>query len=369
MRLAFLGGDWISLTLPARLKDLVKEIQIVSVGGPTETTLWNICYPIGSVDPAWKSIPYGKPIANTRYYVLNEALEHCPVWVSGQIYCAGVGLAKGYWQNEEKTRTSFIYHPPTSERMYSTGDLGRYLPDGNIEFLGREDFQVKIGGYRIELGEIEAALVRYPTVRAAVVMAVNKPLGNNCLAAYVVLEESGTGNTVDELESFLKEKLPPHMMPSTFVFLDALPLTPNGKIDRRALPQSSQGVTEAETFELPRNPVEQVLARIWIKLLGLERVSIHNNFFRLGGNSLLAVQLISQVRHAFEIELPLHRLFESPTIAELAQSIDIVRLAPTAIGTNAILDLDAEAVLDPQLFPPSPHHPIIPSTHYPITSS
>lgn len=367
LRLAFLGGDWISLTLPDRLRSIVESIEIISVGGPTETTLWNICYLIEAIDPAWNSIPYGKPIANTKYYVLNEALENCPVWVNGHLYCAGIGLSKGYWQDEKKTRASFIHHPQTGELLYRTGDMGRYLSDGNIEFLGREDLQVKIGGYRIELGEIEAALVRHPAVRNTVVVTVNQLPGKNYLAAYVVLEESATA-TVDELESFLQEKLPPQMVPSTFVFLNALPLTANGKVDRCALPQPNLGITElTQTSELPRNPVERVLMGIWGKLLGLEQINIHDNFFRLGGNSLLAVQLINEIRRTFEIELPLHHLFESPTIAELAPTLDTIRLTePTATSQETLLDLKAEATLDPTIIPPSPPPPLPPSSSFPL---
>jgi len=189
LRWAFLGGDWLSVTLPDRLQTLIKDVRVVSVGGPTETTLWNIWYPVKTVDPTWKSIPYGKPIANTKYYVLNEALEDCPTWVPGELCCAGVGIAKGYWRNEEKTCASFITHPRTGERIYRTGDLGRYLPDGQIEFLGRVDYQVKIGGYRIELGEIEATLKQYPGVRDAVTVAVTEAGQSRQLVAYVVPEK------------------------------------------------------------------------------------------------------------------------------------------------------------------------------------
>ena len=187
------------------------------------------------------------------------------------------------------------------------------------------------------------------------------------MAAYVVLEESATA-TVDELESFLQEKLPSQMVPSTFVFLNALPLTANGKVDRRTLPQPNLGITElTQTSELPRNPVERVLMGIWGKLLGLEQINIHDNFFRLGGNSLLAVQLINEIRRTFEIELPLHHLFESPTIAELAQTLDTIRLTePAATSQETLLDLNAEATLDPTIIPPSLPHPLTPFPSLPL---
>lgn len=186
LRWAILAGDWIPVSLPDRLRALVNGVQIIASGGPTETTIWDIWYPVGQVDPAWKSIPYGKPMANARYHVLNDVLEPCPVWAPGQLYIAGKGVARGYWRDEEKTQAQFITHPQTGERLYRSGDMGRFLPDGNIEFLGREDFQLQIRGYRVELGEIETALQQHPAVRAAVVNAVGELRGHKRLVAYVV---------------------------------------------------------------------------------------------------------------------------------------------------------------------------------------
>ncbi|NMF62567.1 non-ribosomal peptide synthetase (plasmid) [Brasilonema octagenarum UFV-E1] len=186
LRLVMLSGDWLPLTLPGQIQNLFGKVQVVSLGGATEASIWSILYPINTVDPAWKSIPYGCPMTNQRFYVLNKALEPCPVWVPGQLYIGGIGLAKGYWQDDLKTQSSFIIHPRTGERLYKTGDLGRYLPDSNIEFLGREDFQVKINGYRIELGEIEAMLEQHPLVNHTVVMAVGETRENKQLVAYIV---------------------------------------------------------------------------------------------------------------------------------------------------------------------------------------
>jgi len=189
LRLAIMGGDWLPVSLPNRLKTLLPEVQILSIGGPTETTIWNIGYLIEEVDPNWKSIPYGQPMANAKYYILNEALEDCPIWVPGEMYCAGVQLAKGYWRDVEKTNAKFTTHPRTGDRIYRTGDLGRYLPNGNIEFLGRVDFQIKIRGYRIEAGEIEAALTQHPAIKDAVVAAVGESRESKQLVAYVVPEQ------------------------------------------------------------------------------------------------------------------------------------------------------------------------------------
>jgi epothilone synthetase B len=186
LRWVIMSGDFIPVDLPDRLRELIKGVDIVGAGGPTETTVWDICYPIGEVDPTWKSIPYGRPLANAQYHVLKDTLEPCPVWVPGELYIAGVGLARGYWRDEERTQASFITHPKTGQRLYRSGDMGRYLPDGNIEIMGRKDLQVKIRGYRIELGEIEAALAQHPAVRAVVVRTVGEQAGDKRLVAYVV---------------------------------------------------------------------------------------------------------------------------------------------------------------------------------------
>lgn len=186
LRLAMLSGDWLPLSLPDQIRTLFKDVQVISLGGATEASIWSILYPIEQVDPTWKSIPYGRPMRHQHFYVLNEVLEPCPVWVTGQLYIGGIGLAKGYWRNPEKTNASFIIHPRTQERLYKTGDLGRYLPDGNIEFIGREDFQVKVNGHRIELGEIEATLQQHPSVKEVIVTAVGESRENKQLIAYVV---------------------------------------------------------------------------------------------------------------------------------------------------------------------------------------
>ena len=186
LRLVILAGDFIPVTLPERIRRLFRNAKVVSSGGPTETTIWDIDYPIERIDPTWKSIPYGKPMANAAYYILKETLEPCPDWVFGEMYIGGVGLARGYWQDEQRTGDRFITHPQSGERLYSSGDIGRFLPDGNIEIAGRSDFQVKIRGYRVELGEIESMLRQHPSVRDAVVQAAGESATNKRLVAYVV---------------------------------------------------------------------------------------------------------------------------------------------------------------------------------------
>jgi len=343
LRLVLLSGDWIPLTLPDAIRDLNNTIEIVSLGGATEASIWSIFYPIAALDPTWKNIPYGKPLTNQHFYVLNEALEPCPIWVSGTLYIGGIGLAKGYWRDEEKTRASFIVHPETGKCLYCTGDRGRYLPDGNIEFLGREDLQVKVRGYRIELGEIEAALGQHPSVQVALVTALGEQQSHKRLVGYFVPHPEAVP-TPDELLNFLSNKLPSYMVPSILIELDKLPLSPNGKVDRRALPAPDQIEPEsAITFVEPRTPTEKRLAGIWAEVLDIERVGIHDNFFfQLGGNSLLATQVMTRIREAFQVELPLRHFFESPTIAHLAVAIaeQLALASNSTMLTQALAELE-----------------------------
>jgi amino acid adenylation domain-containing protein len=271
--------------------------------------------------------PIGRPIANTQIYILNSHHQPVPINVPGELYIGGVGLASGYLNLPELTKEKFIpipysLLPAPCPLLYKTGDLARYLPDGNIEFLGRIDNQVKIRGFRIELGEIETALTAHPQISEAVVMLREDIPGKKRLVAYVA-ETLHIKSQQNILRDFLKQELPEYMVPSVFVFLDALPLTPSGKIDRRRLPVPSVS-HDLESFVPPRTPTEENLAQIWQEVLGLEQVSIHDNFFECGGHSLLATQVISRLRQNWKIELPLRRLFEKPTVAQLAASIDLL---------------------------------------------
>jgi hypothetical protein len=277
------------------------------------------------------SIPIGRPIANTEVYLLDSKLSPVPIGVAGELYIGGDGLARGYLNQPELTAEKFIAHPFTKKdgaRLYKTGDVARYRSDGNIEFLGRTDHQVKVRGYRIELGEIESALAQHPEVREAVVLARvedshDYPSTGRRLVAYVVPRRE-PAPAITELKNYLKQKLPPFMIPSAFVLLNTLPLTANGKIDRRALPAPDQSRPEIEeSYVAPRTPEEQLLAEIWAEVLKLEKVGIHDNFFELGGHSLLATQVISRVCRVFKREISLRVLFERSTIAELANEIEV----------------------------------------------
>ncbi|MGB3533919.1 MAG: amino acid adenylation domain-containing protein [Microcoleaceae cyanobacterium] len=562
LRLVLLSGDWLPLDLPNRIRNRLNiNTEIISLGGATEASIWSILYPIETINPNWKSIPYGRPMANQRFYVFNKALEPSPMWVTGQLYIGGIGLAQGYWRNSEKTNQSFIVHPQTQERLYKTGDLGRYLPDGNIEFLGREDFQVKINGYRIELGEIESTLKQHSAIQEAIVTTTGETVNNQQLVAYILpkeqpnlsgvnqiefklqqpglrskeatqpsielpkpqlnealtqaylqrqsyrkfleqpislqefsqfisclmqikfensplpkyrygsagslypvqtycyfkpnssseitpgiyyyhpaehrliliqenseidsqiyginqsifeqatfalflignfnaitpiygdkskefcLLEAGymsqllmetapkheiglcpigtldfesieelfnlepnqillhsfvggsidaawtkqwlspetpqkTESIVEKLREFLRQKLPEYMIPQNYMILDQLPLTANGKIDRKGLPKFNNilAQTQAE-YIAPQTELQKKIVEIWQKALNLEKIGIKDNFFNLGGNSLLATQVLSQMRQTLQIEISIRRFFETPTIADLELDI------------------------------------------------
>jgi pyochelin synthetase len=343
LRLALLSGDWLPLGLSDRLKALVPNVQTISLGGATEASIWSILYPVQTVDPSWKSIPYGRPMANQHFQVLNELLEPCPVWVPGQLYIGGIGLAKGYWRDEAKTTTSFITHPLTGERLYRTGDLGRYLPDGNIEFLGREDLQVKIGGYRIELGEIEAVLMQHSAVRQAVVTVAGEQSTYKRLVAYVVPEWE---ISLEELRCFLGDKLPDYMLPSVFLFLDALPLSANGKVNRRALPSPDGLLQLAVTYVAPQNEIEQGIATIWQEVLDLEKVGVNDKFFEIGGSSLLLTKIYSNLKKVMPDAvqyLSIVDLFNYSTVRSLAQYLSANQTASSLQQQSAESDKELAA--------------------------
>ena len=298
--------------------------NLIHVYGPTETTTFATFYPVKGVRRGDRTIPIGRPIANTQIYILDRQLRPVPVGVVGELHIGGDGVTRGYLNRPELTKEKFIANPFSADprsRLYKTGDSARYLPDGNIEFLGRMDNQVKIRGYRIELGEIESVLDQHPAIQSSVVAVREDAPGDKQLVGYVVPRTGGSFDVV-EARKYLKEKLPEYMLPSAFVTLNELPLTPNGKIDRRAFPAPDQNrAAWKDVYHPPRTPIEETLAGIWAELLKLDKVGIHDNFFDLGGHSLLATQVISRMRNAFSIEVPLRQMFDAPTIAEMATII------------------------------------------------
>jgi acyl carrier protein len=309
-------------------KTLVERVY--DLYGPSEDTTYST-YALRSLGgPA----TIGRPIANTRTYILDRSLSPVPIGVPGELYIGGAGLARGYLNRPELTAEKFVPDPFSQmegERLYRTGDLCRYLPDGNIEFLGRLDHQVKIRGFRIELGEIESVLLDHSSVREAVVVAREDGSDQKRLVAYVAGDEGAIDIPV--LREHLRSKLPEYMVPSAFMVLESLPLSSNGKIDRKALPApdaSSIIGSQSGEYSAPRTPVEEALCEIWREVLHREQVGIHDNFFELGGHSLLATQVISRIRKTFDVELPLRALFEHPTVAALAMQLQLLSRAGAA---------------------------------------
>ncbi len=330
LRLVFLSGDWIPVGLPDQLRAVFPGINVISLGGATEATVWSNYYPIGEVDPRWPSIPYGKPIQNAQYYILDDALCPCPIGVPGHLYIGGICLSMGYINDAELTCQKFIPSPfvgtgfiasEPGARLYKTGDLARWHADGNMEFLGRDDSQVKIRGFRIELGEIEAVLRQHPSVEHAIVQAYGDIPKDRRLIAYIV-PHKGQTTTDTELHTFLQKYLPEYMVPAAFLFLDMLPVTSNGKLDRRKLPAPDfSAVQQSNPFVAPRDAEELQLSLLWEEVLQVSPISITANFFDLGGHSLLAVQLMARVEQQFDQQLPLALLFQEATIEHLAAAL------------------------------------------------
>jgi tyrocidine synthetase-3 len=322
LRLVFLSGDWIPLPMPGILAAAFKGVKVIALGGATEAAIWSNYFPVERVEPHWVSIPYGKPIPNAAYYILDEFLNPCPPGTAGDLYIGGECLASGYLGDEVLTAAKFIPNPFTpGEKMYKTGDLARWFSQNNpdMEFLGRKDSQVKIRGYRIELGEIESRLLAQKNIEEVVVTARGEAGGDRYLCAYYVADRVLSAH---RLSRFLAETLPDYMIPPYFVKLEKMPVTPNGKIDRKALPEP---VFTGETGEYtpPGDEIEKKLARIWSQILKIdkEKISINADFFQLGGHSLSATTLVAAIHKELSVKLPLTRVFQLPTIKGLAQCI------------------------------------------------
>ncbi|MDB6019360.1 MAG: hypothetical protein JWR19_3849 [Pedosphaera sp.] len=322
LRQILTGGDVLSVPHVKKALACLNGCRLINGYGPTENTTFTACHAIPLSFGGAGSVPIGRPISNTQCYVVDEYLQPVPLGVPGELLVGGDGLALGYLNRPELTAEKFITHPFSDEpgsRLYKTGDLVRYHSNGNLEFLGRIDLQVKVRGFRIELGEIESVLSRHPLVRECAVLAREDQPGAKRLVAYVVAQQSpGPGS--NELRRFLGDKLPDYMLPSVFVFVTALPLTANGKVDRRALPAPDSGRPDLEVkYVGPRNPMEQELTTIWEGVLGVEPVGMEDKFFDLGGHSLLAVRLLAQVEKKIGRKLPLAAVFQAPTIEQMAK--------------------------------------------------
>jgi amino acid adenylation domain-containing protein len=317
LRGIMMSGDWIPVDLPGRIRNVAPNARQISMGGATEGSIWSVWYPIEEVQHSWSSIPYGRPMANQRWYVLDDDQRPLPIGVAGDLYIGGIGVARGYRARDELSRERFVTDPfVTNGRMYKTGDRGRWLPDGNLEFLGRLDSQVKISGYRIELGEIEAHLLRAEGVRDAAAIVYVTPAGERALAAVVV--PRGDACDVDALRSGLKLHLPAYMVPNTILATREIALTENGKVDRKALAELVKNASlNVGGDSLPRDDVERRLVEIWTDLLETPNVGIHDDFFALGGHSLRATQMIARVNEEFGVALPVSVVFHARTASDL----------------------------------------------------
>jgi amino acid adenylation domain-containing protein len=332
LRRVFCSGEALPHELQERFFARLPDVELHNLYGPTEAAV-DVTYWACRRGDERLTVPIGRPVANTQIYVLDNRMEPVPVGVAGELYIGGVQVGRGYAGRDDLTAERFVPDPFSSTsgaRLYKTGDLARYLPDGAIEYLGRIDHQVKMRGQRIELGEIEATLDQYADVAQSVVtMREDKP-GDQHLVAYVVPRRADL--SAKELKEHLSKQLPSYMVPSVFVFLEVLPLTSSGKIDRKRLPAPEQSDIQQVTYVAPRTQTEKVLAGIWAEVLGLEQVGIEDNFFDLGGHSLLAMRMVSRVLQEFSVELPLRELFAAPTIAGLSLRIE----APRARGASVL---------------------------------
>jgi len=319
-----IGGENLVAESLLLWRKFAPAVRLINEYGPTETVVGCCTYEVKADDPASGSVPIGRPIANTQLYILDRYMNPVPIGVIGELYIGGAGVARGYLNRPELNKERFLADPFSSQagaRLYKTGDVARYRNDGILEYLGRIDNQVKVRGYRIELGEIEATLASDPRVKSCAVLVREDEPGNKQLVGYVVPRE-GRSPTPEDLRQFVKQKLPEYMAPAHFVFLDSIPLTTNGKVDRKALPAPSyEGVSAAREYVAPRTETEKALADIWAKLLKVERIGIHDDFFDLGGHSLMAMRAVSQIGEMYEVNLPLAVLLEAPTIAELAKKL------------------------------------------------
>jgi amino acid adenylation domain-containing protein len=319
------GGDVLSQTHVQNVLRKLPACQLINGYGPTEGTTFSCCYSIPSDQDCNSSIPIGYPIANTRLYILDGFLELVPIGQVGELYIGGSGVARGYFKRPDLTAEKFLPDPfstLTGERLYKTGDRARYQPDGKIEFLGRIDRQVKIRGFRIEPDEIERSLVKHPEVQEALITTQKDASGNTFLASYL-LTKPQTQPSTKELRAFLMKSLPDYMIPAVFLHVTSWPLTSNGKIDRAALPApvlGRSGIDEA--LIQPQTPTEEIIATIWMNVLGLAEVGIHDNFFELGGNSLFATQVTVRIRDWFQFDTTSRSLFLHPTIALFAQKLE-----------------------------------------------
>jgi amino acid adenylation domain-containing protein len=323
LRYCVCSGETLPVDLATIFREQIPQATLINLYGSSEVAADVTCYEVRNTD-GLATVPIGRPIANIKIYILDSHLQLAPVGVPGEIYVGGEGLARGYLNRAELTAEKFVAHPfsrSSGARLFRTGDIGRYLPDGNIEYRGRRDHQVKVRGFRIELGEIEAHLASHRQVHRAVVIECDDERGDKQLVAYVCA--AGETPATNELRAHLRRKLPDYMIPAAFVLLEALPLTASGKVNRLALPRPDRAqLATREDFVAPRTPTEEILAGVWADVLNTEDVGVNDDFFALGGHSLLLAQLAARISESFQLDLPLRDLFEAPTVARISERIE-----------------------------------------------
>lgn len=325
LRLVMMSGDWVPVSLPGRIRNLFQNVEIVALGGATEGSIWSNHFEIPEIVPEdWKSIPYGKPLANQKYYVLDQNMEDCPDWVPGTLYIAGDGVAQGYLNDNEKTEEKFVVLDRTGERLYCTGDVGRYWNEGNIEFLGRLDNQVKINGYRVELGEIEAALRRIQGITEAFVFFKRDNAIEDICA--VLVEEKRYRDRIDKFyKEMLKKDLPIYMIPTEYIKTNAIPLNSNGKKDIHKIlivaEKNRKPIFKKNNNCKQLTQLQEQLLAIWREVLKIENIDINDNFFEIGGNSIQAIQITNQMTEKIGCFMDIGKLFEYPTISKIERYI------------------------------------------------
>ncbi|MDI6103009.1 amino acid adenylation domain-containing protein [Actinoplanes sp. NEAU-A12] len=361
LRLAFLGGDWVAVSLPERARRLAPGLRMVVMGGATEASIHSTVHEVHDVDPTWTSIPYGRAMANQQVLILDQDGQPAPVGVAGELHLGGVGVSRGYLRRPGLTAERFVPHPyagrfpdvPAGARIYRTGDLARYRLDGEVELLGRLDHLTKIRGFRIEPGEVTSALLTHPAIDEGVVVC-RTDTGEARLVAYVVPVD-GAAPTVGELQDHLKGTLPDYMVPAAFVTLDRLPLSPNGKIDRAALPAvGTDRPMLAASYAEPTSPVERILAELWSAVLGIDRIGTRDDFFQLGGYSLAVTRLVALITETFTVAVPIRDAFTATTVAEQAallerlgseQGVQVSALAEMALEIEQLSEEEVAALL------------------------
>ncbi|MDC0744932.1 non-ribosomal peptide synthetase [Polyangium mundeleinium] len=363
LRLAMLSGDWIPVTLPDGIRALVPGCHVQSLGGPTETSIWSIGYTIQEVPPVWTSIPYGRPLRNHRYHVLDSRLRERPEGIIGELYAGGAGLARGYYGDPERTAERFLTHPLTGERLYKTGDLGRWMLDGNIEFCGREDHQVKIGGYRIELGEIAWQLEQHPLVQQACIDTVGPRRSASQLVAFVVLCDAPPmphAELTSKLRAWLAQRLPDYMVPTYVLTLEHLPLSANGKVDRAALPDPRASIQAQEQAVASTQPLpDSFMNRLKVltaDVLGVSTLDLDpkRSFFELGASSLKLVRLQRRLSKELGVEVDIAHLFRYPTLKALGTRLALSSHDTTDTGSHATAP---KSTWLQRLSPPRPERP------------